>query len=258
VIGAGLVGLGLKHTLEASTADSGSSVEEEMRKGGVSGGIVDLDWSAELAGEAEYVPETVEEFLAANVVNKDDFQDLHVDNTFHMVLTQLLLAFDGRKESTKALVLGSSALARTSCHALELLSIPFINWDHLNPSSINLSTLDYSDISIVISALPQDSQYPLLPDSAFTSSSLIIDNRLTAVDSPLIASANLAKSATVTGLEFHLESLILALHKLIAPIGLPPSPVPASSKAMAQEMFVQFGWKPEQSPPPIFAKYISQ
>ena len=241
VVNAGFSALDLPHQLSVFQVDSGELIEEMARQPGIAGGIIDLELSGHLVGEAEYVNEVVEEIGCANVVTKDEFSDLHVDNTYHTALTQLILQHMANTQVVGGLVLGSTAIGRTAAHALEQLGIAVNIWDLSGDGSGDLSGVDFSNVSIVISGLASTSNFPSMPDLALRADTLVIETIVSGgIDTPLEAQAKVAKCALVAGVELELEAVLLAFQALVSPIGLPRL-VSVPEKAMAQALLAAVG-----------------
>lgn len=234
--------LDLNHEMLASNESDPTRVEELLREDGVGGGIFTLEMGVPWAAETEYVTDMDDLSSSFNVAKQDDFSDLHVENTYITVLTTQIKDFIANRKPARALIIGSSTpIYWTAVGVLDELEVPCLSWDPTGSINIDSSVYDYSAINIIISALPNDVEFPALPDQAFRPDVLFIDNKLSETESAVVSRAKAANSAVITGLELFFESLILATHMLITPIGRDTTLVGASTEVLEKAFMDRFG-----------------
>lgn len=252
---AGFTQLGLAHEFVAQSSTDPNQIEDELRENGIAGAIVPLSASQQLVSEAEYITENLNEIGSINVVTKDDFQDFHVQNTYVMALKALILANLPKSGEAKALVLGTTPIAKTAKNVLEELGITSITWNEDEAYTFDLATFDYSGISHIISGLSDFSPFPAIPEAALGPDTLIVDAHRGEKETHLTTIAKTAKSVLITSAELEFEATVSAFEIFVSPLGVPGA-VKAPRGAMAKAFVDASTESIKSAIPALIAKHL--
>lgn len=200
---------------------------DKLRESGTKGGSVTIPLKEKFVEEMDYLSEAAELIGAVNTVTRDEFGDLHGDNTDWIAMFNLIKeSSEGKLPASDqprlGLVLGAGGTSRAACYSLNKLSITPLIWnrtiekaDDLAESFegkvvSDLASLDPSQISVIISTLPPTAECPL-PEGFVQDHMVLVDvSYHTKPSELLLRGCKIGNSKCVTGIEILLEQ---ALHQ---------------------------------------------
>ena len=262
-IQSGFVAKHLDHDLKTLETADAETVPDILRDAGVNGGIIESHFGLDIMEEVEYVSDEAEQIGAVTVITKDEFGDLHGDNTNWKAVHRLLIENKASEEGNLALILGMDNFATAAACALQHLGVPTVIWDPEDTgrtaiacstfgceSASDATKLDLSLFTILVTA---HAAFPL-PEASLHSRLLIIDPVYDS-ERPLASLAATHNIRYVSGLEVQFLSNLLAFQAFVSPIGLPTA-VEAPKKDMAKAILDVLPEKMKATPPEFLLKSL--
>jgi shikimate 5-dehydrogenase len=262
-IQAGFVAKSLDHELKTLETSDVDTVPDILRDTGVNGGIIESRFGLDLLEEAEYVSDEAEQIGAVTVITKDEFGDLHGDNTIWKAIHRLLIDAKANEEGNLALILGMDNFATAAACALQHLGIPTVIWDAENSgrTAIACSTFgcehasDASQLDLSLFSILVTCHAPFPLTEASLHSNLLIIDPIYDSESPMAALARSHNCRYISGLEVQFNSNLLAFQAFVSPIGLPTA-VEAPKKDMAKALFESLPEQLKSNPPEFISRNL--